>query len=72
MMSSTAQHPIGLIVLRMVLSHSGNSDLVLPISVLKQAIHPEKWRENCMVIHGLDVDPSHLLLLIELLGTSFD
>ncbi len=28
--------------------------------------------QNSFVIHGLDVDPSHLLLLIESLGTSLD
>ncbi len=27
---------------------------------------------NSFIIHDLDVDPSHLLLLIESLGTSFD
>ncbi len=38
-------------------------------TVWKQAVIPKKWRENfpaiinCIVIHGLDVDPSHLLNL---------
>ncbi len=29
-------------------------------------------KKNPIVIHGLDVDPSHLFLSIEPLGTSFD
>ena len=43
--------------------------ILLKVPVWEQAIHTKLWRENFpyylnyIVIRGLDVDPSHLLLL---------
>ncbi len=47
-------------------------DCTLCSSSLAQSYSTKKVLCYSFVIHGLDVDPSHFLLLIESLDTSFD